>query len=193
MSNSNNEENRWVRKHSWRDDPLPEVIPEDVLIKLQVDDEIITVQKRCVVMSGYIKEILEEKDEEEDDEENIPIVPIENVNFDTLQHIVDYCKYHWNNRAEKIETPLKGNIESSICNFDIDFLNKFKDIEYHTLAIAANYLAITDLVYLTCAKIASLIEGKTVPEMRILTGTVDDFTEEEWKVVQKENEYFDKK
>ena len=44
---------------------------------------------------------------------------------------------------------------------------------------AANYLQIKPLIELLCAKVASLIKGKSVKEIRTYFGVKADFTPEE--------------
>merc|ERR1712166_15083 len=57
------------------------------------------------------------------------------------------------------------------------------------LILAANYLDIKPLLDLTCAKVASMIKGKTPEEIRKQFNIVNDFTPEEEAQVREENKW----
>jgi len=145
--------------------------------KYEIDREIITKQ------SVLLQNILEDEDEDE-----TPTVPLLSVDSTPLQKVIEYCKYHHNNKAEEIEKPLKGKIEDVICQWDKQFL----DIEQALLielVMAANYMNIKDLLDLTCAKVASLIKGKSPEQIRDLFGIDNDFTAEEEAKLKEENKW----
>lgn len=54
------------------------------------------------------------------------------------------------------------------------------------LLLAANYLNIKSLLSLTCAKVASLIKGKTPDQIRSVFGIRNDYTQAEEEEVKKE-------
>jgi S-phase kinase-associated protein 1 len=62
------------------------------------------------------------------------------------------------------------------------------DMLFH-LILAANYLDIAPLLDLCSARIASMIKGKTVEEIRTNLNIVCDFTAEEEAVVREENKW----
>ncbi len=57
------------------------------------------------------------------------------------------------------------------------------------IVLAANYMDIKPLLDLSCAKIASLIKGKTPEEIRKQFNIVGDFTPEEEAQVREENKW----
>jgi len=57
------------------------------------------------------------------------------------------------------------------------------------LILAANYLDVKPLLDLTCAKVASLIKGKTPEEIRNTFNIVNDFTPEEEAQIKEENKW----
>ncbi len=72
--------------------------------------------------------------------------------------------------------------------WDADFVN----IEQETLfelILAANYMDIKSLLDLTCAKVASMIKGKTPEQIRQTFNIRKDFTEEEEKQIIDENKW----
>lgn len=85
--------------------------------------------------------------------------------------------------------PLKSTDLSEIVpKWDADFVN----IEQETLfelILAANYMDIKSLLDLTCAKVASMIKGKTPEQIRQTFNIRKDFTEEEEKQIIDENKW----
>jgi S-phase kinase-associated protein 1 len=57
------------------------------------------------------------------------------------------------------------------------------------LIMAANYLNIKDLLDLTCAKVASMIKGKSPEQIREMFGIENDFTPEEEEKIREENKW----
>lgn len=54
---------------------------------------------------------------------------------------------------------------------------------------AANYMDIKPLLELTCAKVASMMKGKTAEEIRELFNIENDFTPEEKEAIRQEQEW----
>jgi S-phase kinase-associated protein 1 len=150
------------------------------------------VTREAAVMSGLIKDMLE--DQEQDTK---TVIPIPNVNGRTLKYVIQYMEHHHNNKAEPIEKPLKGKIEDFISEWDKKFLYtdlvKDNDEKQHELLIdcimAANFLNIKDMLDLTCACVASMIKGKTPEQIRTLFNIENDFTPEEEERIREENRW----
>jgi S-phase kinase-associated protein 1 len=69
---------------------------------------------------------------------------------------------------------------------------KFVDIKQELLfelILAANYMDIKSLLDLTCAKVASMIKGKTPEEIRKTFNIANDFTPEEEAQIREENKW----
>lgn len=72
------------------------------------------------------------------------------------------------------------------------FYSNFVEVAQETLfemILAANYMDIKPLLDLTCAKVASMIKGKTPEEIRRTFNIVNDFTPEEEAAVREENKW----
>ncbi|EFC48551.1 S-phase kinase-associated protein [Naegleria gruberi] len=141
------------------------------------------VDRDVILMSGLVKDMLEEGDEDE-----TPIIPIPNVDSKPLQKVIEYCQYHHKEPAQEIEKPLKGKIEDVICDWDKKFLEIDQSLLIE-LIMAANYLNIKDLLDLTCAKVASMIKGKSPEQIREMFGIENDFTPEEEAKIREENKW----
>jgi len=75
-----------------------------------------------------------------------------------------------------------------VSEWDADFVNVDQKLLFE-LVLAANYMDIKSLLDLTCAKVASMIKGKTPDEIRETFNIVNDFTPEEEAQVRAENKW----
>ena len=57
------------------------------------------------------------------------------------------------------------------------------------LIMAANFMDIKSLLELACAKVASMIKGKTIPDIRKFFNIENDFTPEEEAQIMDENRW----
>ena len=156
--------------------------PADDKIRLIADNASISVSRRVAMCSELIKTMLEgDKDEKE--------IPLPNVKAPILKKVVEYMNYHVDNQPKEIEKPLKSSVMSEVVSsWDADFV----DLEQETLfelILAANYMDIKSLLDLTCAKVASMIKGKTPEQIRKTFNIQNDFTPEEELAVKNENKW----
>ena len=70
-----------------------------------------------------------------------------------------------------------------------DFVDNVDQEVLFDSILAANYMDIKPLLDLTCAKVASLIKGKTPEEIRKTFNIINDFTPEEEAQVREENKW----
>ena len=87
------------------------------------------------------------------------------------------------NKLPEIEKPLRS---SKLADLVSEWDAKFVDVEQtilFELILAANYMDCKSLLDLTCAKVASMIKGKSPDQIREQFGIVNDFTPEEEKKV----------
>lgn len=149
---------------------------ECIITIVTSDHKEIEVKKEIIQLSILIKDMLEDTFEEEY-EEQIKI-PIPNVESKIFQKVLEYCEYHFDKIPSIIEKPLKKKIEDVICDWDKKFLELDKSFLID-LIMAANYLNIKSLLELLCAKISSMIQGKTPEQIRKEFYIKNDFTPEE--------------
>lgn len=79
-------------------------------------------------------------------------------------------------------------VECGISEWDAEFVNLDLDALFEVI-LAANYLDIKCLLDLACAKVASMIKGRTPEEIRRRFNILNDFTPEDEAQVREENRW----
>lgn len=112
-----------------------------------------------------------------------------NVKGRVLAKVIEYCKQHVDSPPSAIAKPLKSaNLKEIVSEWDAAFVDIEQELLFE-LILAANYMDIKPLLELTCAKVASMIKGKTPEEIRKTFNIVNDFTPEEERQVREENKW----
>jgi len=157
---------------------------EDVpTLTLQAQDgEQFTVPREVAMMSELVKTMWEgDKNEQE--------IPLQNVKKDILKKVIEYMEFHHKNPPKEIEKPLKsGNMREVVSDWDAHFVEVDQETLFD-LILSANYMDIKPLLDLTCAKVASMIKGKSPEEIRRRFNIVNDFTPDEEEAVRAENKW----
>lgn len=144
----------------------------------------VVVEKAVAVMSVLVKEMLSDVEDESDNE-----IPLPNVKKDILNLVLDFCRHHANDPMPEIEKPLKSsNMSEVVSEWDAKFIDVEQSVLFE-LILASNFMDIKSLLDLACAKVASMIKGKTPEEIRQTFGIVNDFTPEEEAQVREENKW----
>ena len=116
-------------------------------------------------------------------------MPLSDVKSAVLANVIEFCKHHVDQRLPEIEKPLRSN---NLAEIVPEWDAKFVDIEQEVLfelILAANYMDIKSLLDLTCAKVASMIKGKTPEQIRKTFNIRNDFTPEEEAQIIEENKW----
>jgi S-phase kinase-associated protein 1 len=150
--------------------------------------------KNYAIISNLIKRIIIDDDDEEDDEDNNnksnkkEVIPLENVSDDILKKIVNFLKIYHNNPYKDFSRPLSSNdISDFVSKEYVDFLNIENEFLYD-LTEAANYMDIPPLLELCCAKLATMIKGKSIEEVK---NTFEiELTEEEEEIIRNEHKFY---
>ena len=141
----------------------------------------IQVRRKAAEMSRLIKEMLEEDDEEK------PEIPLPNVQKEALLKVVEFCERHADDPMPAIQRPIKSvDMNDIVGAWDATFI-EMEDRQLFDLILAANYLDISDLLDLGCAKVASIIKNKTPDEIKERFGIEKNSTPEEDEQVRREN------
>lgn len=153
-------------------------------IKLKsAQGELFEVEREVAEMSSLLKNVLDDTGAAEE-------IPLPNVKSAILKEVISYCEHHRTQPAEEIQKPLKSpNLKDcGVSEWDDQFVDKDQETLFE-LILAANYLDIKSLLDLTCAKVASMIKGKTPEQIRQQFNIVNDFTPEEEAQVREENKW----
>jgi len=145
------------------------------------------VKKSIIKQSELVLTMID--DDDNDDDDATQEIPLPNVREEVLKKVIEFCEYHATNDFPDIEKPLKSsNMQEVVGEWDAKYVEV--DMEFlFELILAANYMDIKSLLDLTCAKVASMIKGKTPEEIRQTFNIVNDFTPEEEKQVREENKW----
>ena len=137
-----------------------------------MDGETVEVDVDIACKSILVKGIID--DSGVDDE-----IPLPQIKRSILDKIIEYCTYIHSNQPPEIEKPLRSaQLSDCVSQWYADFVNVDQEILFE-LILAANFMDIKSLLELACAKIASLIKGMTIPEIREYFNIENDFTPEE--------------
>ena len=153
------------------------------------------VDKKVVMMSELVKVMLGGSEEEENkstgSSEGDNEIPLPNVKTNVLAKVIEFCKHHVDKPMADIEKPLKDNDMKNVVEaWDAEFVEVDQELLFE-LILAANYMDIKPLLDLTCAKVASMIKGKTPDEIRKTFNITEDFTPEEEIKVRADNPWLE--
>ncbi|KAF7027052.1 hypothetical protein CFC21_039124 [Triticum aestivum] len=116
------------------------------------------------------------------------IIPLPNVNAKILDMVIKYCRQHIQKRGADAADPTAKASEPDLKTFDDKFIDVDQQILFD-LILAANYLNIKGLLDLTCQKVADMMKGRTVEEIRKTFDIKNNFTKEEEEEVRRENQW----
>eukprot|EP01083_Nonionella_stella_P011391 32376_1 len=90
------------------------------------------------------------------------------VNTETMHFVLKYLGHHEGRKPEAIAKPIRSVHLERIVNdpWDADYINQYPKKIIFKLILAANYLDCPSLLHLGCAKIATLIKGKSPEEIK---------------------------
>jgi S-phase kinase-associated protein 1 len=180
-------------------------------------DAVFRITGKVAVMSVFVKNLVcsgageedaddmeeelgaEEGDDAADGSAKEMTIPLPNVKSSILRKVIEFCEHYQTPGQEmpEIAKPLKSE-DLSQCDippYYVEFVNFGESTEEQetlfNLILAANYLDIKPLLDLTCAKVASMIKGKTPQEIRSTFNIADDFTPEEEAKVRADNPWLE--
>ena len=137
-------------------------------------------------MSELLATMLPPTDEEVTETIEIPVIQVKKS---ILQKVTEFMVHHSQEPMKEIEKPLiSANMSEVVTPWYADFIDVEKDTLYEMIA-AANYMSIQPLLDLTCAKVASMIKGKSPEQIRQTFNIVNDFTPEEEAQIREENKW----
>jgi S-phase kinase-associated protein 1 len=108
-------------------------------------------------------------------------IEIKKVSGPILGLIVEYLKHHDGKVPAEIAKPIRSHEITKIVQDPWDateFIEKLTKKEIFQVILAANYMDIKSLLHLGCAKIATLIKGKSPEEIKKILSEDDEKDEE---------------
>ena len=135
---------------------------------LQIDEKS---AQRSKLLAGLIK-----------DYDTKEAINIAEVKKDILEKVIAYLIHYKDTTPRDIPKPMPSPNLNEVCDeWDVQFINGIELDSVFDLINAANYLEITSLLDLSCAKIASLMKGKSAQEIRTMFNIENDLTDDELK------------
>lgn len=153
-----------------------------IIFDIGCGNEEITAEIKFVLQSELIKTMIE-------GDEEAKHIPLPNVEPNIFNKVLEYMTHHHKNPPKEIERPIRSaDPKECFSDWDAKFIDVDQDMLFQII-LAANYLDMKPLLDLTCAKVASMMKGKSPEEIRTLFGIVNDFTPEEEAHVIAENKW----
>ena len=147
------------------------------------DGEMFTADRGNMKLNQLVKEMCEDNEDEE------LVIPLPNVSSKDLKKVIEFCDYFHNNPMKNIDKPLKStNLDECVTKWYSDFMNMSKE-DVFNMVMAANYLDNKPLLELSCAKVATLIKGRTPDEIRNVFEIENDFSHEEEVRIREDNKW----
>ena len=146
------------------------------------DGEEVELELEIAEKSVLIKGLIDDSGLEEQ-------IPLPNVKKPILEKVVEFCTYLKDHTAPEIEKPLKSvDMASVVDPWYANYINMEQEVLFE-LIMASNYLDIKPLLELACAKVASMIKNKSIPEIRKFFNIENDFSPEEEQQIMEENKW----
>lgn len=161
---------------------LEDDVGDETLKLVSQEQQKFSVSRKVAMQSELVKTMAEGDEDAQD-------IPLPNVKATVLAKVINYMTYHAENPPKEIEKPLKSATMSEVVSqWDADFVDVNQELLFE-LILAANYMDIKPLLDLTCAKVASMIKGKSPEQIRKTFNIQNDFTPEEEEAVRAENKW----
>lgn len=146
------------------------------------DGDVLEVNVEAANHSALIKGLIE--DGGTDDE-----IPIAQVTKPVMEKVIVFCEKLRETAPAEIEKPLSSNDLAQVVDaWSAEYVDVDQEMLFE-IVMAANYLDIKPLLELSCAKVASLIKGKSIQEIRQFFQIENDFSPEEEAQVMEENRW----
>jgi len=131
-----------------------------------------TISKKSAEMCKLVRSILE-------GDRSATEIPIKKVKGEILQLIVEYLKHHNGKIPAEIAKPIRSVKMEKIVEdkWDADFINNMSKKVIFQVILGANYMDVPSLLHLGCAKIATLIKGKSPDEIKQILSDESDKVE----------------
>merc|ERR1711953_500218 len=103
-------------------------------------------------------------------------IQVKQVDGDTLELIVRYLEHHKGKEPAEIAKPIRSVKMEKIVEdtWDARFVNELPKRSLFQLILGANYMDCKSLLHLGCAKVATMIKGKSPEEIKQILGEEEE-------------------
>jgi len=103
-------------------------------------------------------------------------IQVKQVDAATLKLVVKYLKHHNGKEPTEIAKPIRSVKMEKIVEdpWDANFINELKKRQLFQLILGANYMDCKSLLHLGCAKVATMIKGKSPEEIKQILGEEEE-------------------
>ena len=144
------------------------------------DGKIFEVEEKCLEISKFFKDLIN------DFPDNNQVLEINEVASGSLNKIIEFLKHYETEKPKEIPKPLpNSDLKQVLSKWDYDYISPMSIEEIIELINAANFLDVTDLVYLAASRIGSELINCSVEEARVKLGIICDMNEDEIKEINK--------
>merc|ERR1719361_1543124 len=145
-----------------------DVEQEIVLVSAGDKPEKFEISKNDAMMSKLVCNIIEGDNKAEE-------IQVKQVQAPILKLIVEYLKKHAGKEPAEIAKPIRSVKMEKIVElpWDAEFINKQPKKVLFQLILGANYMDCKSLLHLGCAKVATMIKGKSPEEIKSILGEED--------------------
>jgi len=127
------------------------------------DHKRFAVEKKHACISNLVKITL-------DQDPAASEIPIPGVSSLIMNLVVEYMQHHAGTEPPAIPKPLRSKDMKEACSdpWDATYINRIGESRrtLYDLILASNYMNINSLLYLGCAKVASLIKGESLHKIK---------------------------
>lgn len=135
----------------------------------------VTIDSKSAVRSYLLKNLLQDYTEEND-------IPMPDIKGEVLKKCVEFMIHYKDSDPKEITRPLPSpNLFDVTDEWDVNFISGIDLDSVFDIINASNYLDLKPLLDLACARIASIIKGKSASEIRSIFNLENDLTEDEIK------------
>jgi len=150
---------------------------DDSLILVSMDDvngEKFKIDRQSAMMCNLVKSIIE-------GDADAKTIEIKKVSTNILKYITDYLLHHKGKVPAEIAKPIRSVKMEKIVEdeWDANFINSKSKRDIFQIILGANYMDIKSLLHLGCAKIATMIKGKSPEEIKKILSEEDDEVKDE--------------
>lgn len=103
-------------------------------------------------------------------------IQVKQVDGDTLKLITDYLAHHRGKEPAEIAKPIRSVKMEKIVEdtWDAEYINALPKRSLFQLILGANYMDCKSLLHLGCAKVATMIKGKSPEEIKQILGEEEE-------------------